>query len=57
MIAYIKGNLADIMQDRIVIDVSGIGWQVFVPGQVLDHLPAMGNQSKYIPGFRCGKMQ
>ena len=46
MIAYIKGNLADIMQDRIVIDVSGIGWQVFVPGQVLDHLPAMGEPVK-----------
>ena len=46
MIAYITGNLADIMQDRIVIDVSGIGWQVFVPGQVLDHLPAMGEPVK-----------
>ena len=46
MIAYIKGNLDDIMQDRIVIDVSGIGWQVFVPGQVLDHLPAMGEPVK-----------
>lgn len=46
MIAYIKGNLADIMQDSIVIDVSGIGWQVFVPGQVLDRLPAMGEPVK-----------
>lgn len=29
-----------------MIDVSGIGWQVFVPGQVLDHLPAMGEPIK-----------
>ena len=34
------------MQDSIVIDVSGIGWQVFVPGQVLDRLPAMGEPVK-----------
>lgn len=46
MISYIKGNLADVAQDSIVIDVSGIGWQVFVPGQVLDHLPAMGETIK-----------
>lgn len=42
MISYIKGNLADISADSIVIDVAGIGWQVFVPGQVLDRLPALG---------------
>ncbi len=46
MISYIKGKLADILPDSIVIDVSGIGWQVFVPGQVLDHLPAMGEPVK-----------
>lgn len=46
MIAYIKGNLADISADSIVIDVAGIGWQVFVPGQVLDRLPALGEPVK-----------
>lgn len=46
MISYIKGNLADVTPDSIVIDVSGIGWQVYVPGQVLDHLPAMGQPIK-----------
>lgn len=46
MISYIKGNLADIAEDSIVVDVSGIGWHIFVPGQVLDHLPAMGETVK-----------
>ena len=46
MISYIKGNLADIMPDSIVIDVSGIGWQVFVPTQVSDRLPAIGQPVK-----------
>lgn len=46
MISYIKGNLADITEDSIVVDVAGIGWQIFVPGQVLDRLPAMGETIK-----------
>ncbi len=46
MISYIKGNLADIMPDSIVIDVSGIGWQVYVPTQVSDRLPAIGQPVK-----------
>lgn len=46
MISYIKGNLADINPDSIVVDVSGIGWHIFVPGQVLDRLPAMGGPVK-----------
>lgn len=46
MISYIKGSLADITEDSIVVDVSGIGWQIFVPGQVLDRLPAMGETIK-----------
>lgn len=46
MISYIKGSLADITEDSIVVDVSGIGWQIFVPGQVLDRLPAMGETVK-----------
>ncbi len=46
MISYVKGKLADISEGSIVIDVSGIGWQVFVPGQVLDHLPALGETVK-----------
>ncbi len=46
MISYVKGKLADISEGSIVIDVSGIGWQVFVPGQVLDRLPALGETIK-----------
>lgn len=46
MISYVKGKLADISEGSIVIDVSGIGWQVFVPGQVLDRLPALGETVK-----------
>ncbi len=46
MIAYINGILSDISADSIVVDVSGIGWQVFVSGQVLDSLPSIGEKIK-----------
>ncbi len=46
MISYIKGILADQSQESIVVDVSGIGWQIFVSGQVLDRLPGIGQPVK-----------
>jgi len=46
MISYIKGQLADVGTDSIVVDVSGIGWHIYVPGQVFGHLPAIGEQIK-----------
>lgn len=46
MISYIKGQLADVGTDSIVVDVSGIGWHIFVSGQVLGRLPAIGETIK-----------
>ncbi|MDE7311549.1 MAG: Holliday junction branch migration protein RuvA [Eubacterium sp.] len=46
MISYIRGKLADIAADSIVVDVSGIGWQIFVPGQVIGRLPPVGETVK-----------
>lgn len=46
MISYIKGQLADVETDSIVIDVSGIGWHIYVPGQMIDRLPAIGETIK-----------
>lgn len=46
MISYIKGILADVTPDSITIDISGIGWQIFVSGQVLDNLPSIGQPVK-----------
>lgn len=46
MIAYIKGELADVTQDSITVDVSGIGWRIFVSGQVLNRLPPVGTHVK-----------
>lgn len=46
MISYIKGVLADMDEDSIVVDVSGVGCHIFVPGQVSSHLPRIGETVK-----------
>ncbi len=46
MISYIKGVLADMDEDSIVVDVSGVGCHIFVPGQVSSRLPRIGETVK-----------
>ena len=46
MIAFIKGILAEKSGDSIVLDVSGVGYQIFVPGQVTERLPSIGETIK-----------
>lgn len=46
MYAYIRGELAEINIDHIVIETGGIGYQIFIPGQTFDYLPAIGEEIK-----------
>lgn len=46
MISYIKGELADIGQDHIVVENQGIGYQIHVPVSVLDEMPYIGSEVK-----------
>lgn len=46
MIAYIKGELADIAADGIVIESGNIGYDIHVPVTVLDQMPAIGSEVK-----------
>lgn len=46
MYAYIKGILAEITEDAIIIENQGIGYEIAVPGQVLDYLPSVGEEVK-----------
>lgn len=46
MIAYVKGVLADIGQDSIIIDKSGIGVNINVPGSIITSLPDIGSEVK-----------
>lgn len=42
MIAKLKGIIDDIGEDGLIIDVGGVGYEVFCPGATLAGLPARG---------------
>ena len=46
MYSYIKGELAEVNTDHIVIDVGGIGYMIYIPAQSLNYLPGIGEMLK-----------
>jgi Holliday junction DNA helicase RuvA len=46
MYSYIRGELAEINPDHIVIDVGGIGYMVYISGQAMNDLPVIGDVVK-----------
>ncbi len=46
MYSYISGTLEEVREDYIVVDNSGIGYQIFVPLRIMEDLPAIGSQVK-----------
>lgn len=46
MISYLRGTLAAFEEDKIIIDVGGVGYGVYVSGQTMDRLPSVGNEVK-----------
>lgn len=46
MIAYIKGILTETREDSIVVEASGIGYNILVPVTVLEQLPPPGSEVK-----------
>ena len=46
MIAFVKGILDIVEEDRIIIDHQGMGLELLVPGSILPALPQVGNEVK-----------
>ena len=46
MYSYIRGQLAEVELDHIVIDVNGIGYNVYIPTNCFEYLPALGDECK-----------
>lgn len=46
MIAFLNGELSAIYEDRIIIEVSGIGYNVLMPASSIAILPGIGNNVK-----------
>ncbi len=46
MIAFLRGTVADLTDGSVVLDVNGVGYEVLVPGQLIDMLEGIGQELK-----------
>lgn len=46
MISYIRGELAAIETEKVIVDVGGVGYGIYMPAQSLGLLPPPGNEVK-----------
>ena len=46
MLAHLKGTVEAIYDDRVVIDVNGMGYNVFMPYSSIEALPAINSEVK-----------
>lgn len=44
MISYVRGKLAVIEEEKVIVDVNGVGYGVYMPGQSIGLLPAIGEE-------------
>lgn len=51
MYSYIKGVLAEISENEIVIEAAGVGYSINVPASVLGELPPQGTELKIYTHF------
>ena len=42
MIAYVQGEIAELSEDNVVLDVGGIGYNIRISGRVAESLPGIG---------------
>ena len=55
MISYVKGELAEIQDGKIVVDTGGIGVEILVPSSVMGSLPRVGEEVKIYTYFRVSE--
>ena len=46
MYSYIRGELAEIEFDHVVVETNGIGYEIFIPTNCFDYLPGIGAECK-----------
>ncbi len=52
MISYVKGPVAEIFEDTVVIECGNIGYEIHVPVSVLQKLPGIGKEAKLYTYFQ-----
>ena len=46
MISYIRGELDAVEKEKVIVDVGGVGYGIYMPGQAMGLLPQPGNEVK-----------
>lgn len=46
MISYIRGELVSLESDKVIVDVGGVGYGIFMSTQAMSLLPPVGNEVK-----------
>lgn len=46
MISYIRGELAALDKEKVIVDVGGVGYGIYMPGQAMALLPPTGSEVK-----------
>lgn len=55
MYAYIKGVLADVEEESVVVEAGGIGYRIYTTGQTFDYLPAVGEEVQALYVSECAR--
>ena len=51
MISYIRGELAAQYEDKVIVDVGGVGYGIYMSAQSMSKLPPVGSEVTYL--FEC----
>lgn len=46
MITYIRGILEGMEEDKVIVDVGGVGYGIYMAGTAMGRLPALGKEVK-----------
>ena len=46
MISYIRGELIAIEEEKVIVEVNGVGFGIFMPAQSMNLLPTIGEEVK-----------
>lgn len=44
MVSYVRGELVAVEEEKVVIDVNGVGFGIFMPAQSMNYLPPIGEE-------------
>lgn len=44
MISYVRGELVAIEEDKVILDINGVGFGIYMPAQAMSMLPPLGEE-------------